>query len=37
MTGTSGKCIEICDVNYSFRQQLEEVSVTKRRFVTGAL
>lgn len=37
MTGTSGKCIEICDVNYSFRQQLEEVNVTKRRFVIGAL
>ena len=37
MTGTSGKCIEICDVNYRFRQQLEEVNVTKRRFVIGAL
>ena len=37
MTGTSGKCIEICDVNYIFRQRLEEVNVTKRRFVIGAL
>ena len=37
MTGTSGKCIEIFDVNYSFRQRLEEVNVIKRRFVLGAL
>ena len=37
MTGTSGKSIEIFDVNYSFRQQLEEVNVTKRSFVIGAL
>ena len=37
MTGTSGKCIEIFDVNCSFRQRLEEVNVIKRRFVIGAL
>ena len=37
MTGTSEKCIEIFDVNYSFRQRLEEVNVIKRRFVIGAL